>query len=238
MNLKESIRIIIKEELTLPFHLRRRLDKFPNYVRATYKWLNPAAFKDFNDFLDRVISSSTRDFVAEYSIYTDDPSYYENYSKMVEDFRNVAKNILMKKYYDEIYNYYKSQRKGIDETVQKILKEEAKKDMLIDMYITSLIKPENEFKLKHFKDSIEILNKRDMIIAIIFYDVRKDKMEVMVFDKIYGMIYNMFSMDGLEEIQKYLIKWFQENFDGLENLDEVSTFDDEEYAYLHEIHYN
>jgi hypothetical protein len=56
-------------------------------------------------------------------------------------------------------------------------------------------------------------------------------MDVWMEDSLYGEIYNMFSMNGFEDIQQHLIQWFQENFDGLGDIGEIFTFDNDEYVY-------
>lgn len=44
--------------------LKRNLDKLPMYIKSTCSWLNPKAFNSFEEFLQRVIFSSTRDFIS------------------------------------------------------------------------------------------------------------------------------------------------------------------------------
>jgi hypothetical protein len=53
----------------------------------------------------------------------------------------------------------------------------------------------------------------------------------MMEEKLYEGIYNLFSMDGIDEIQEHLVRWFKENFDGLDHITEVATFDNDEYVY-------
>jgi hypothetical protein len=38
-------------------------------------------------------------------------------------------------------------------------------------------------------------------------------------------------MDGFEEIQKHLKRWFSNNFDGLNDISEIDTFENDEYIY-------
>jgi hypothetical protein len=45
--------------------VKRRMDALIDYIEASYDWLSPRRFKDFDDFLERVVFSATRDFVAD-----------------------------------------------------------------------------------------------------------------------------------------------------------------------------
>lgn len=81
---------------------RRNLEKLPNYIRATYKWLNPKAFKDFEEFLNRVVFSATRDFIWEYTDESDD------YESLTIEFMKTVKKTIMDEYYSEILEYYNS----------------------------------------------------------------------------------------------------------------------------------
>lgn len=121
----------------------------------------------------------------------------------------------------------------IEETIKRILKEEFKKNILIDRYITSLIKPVGNFKegYNHDAGRFDITDSNDNLIATTFFNKRKEVMEVMVDESIWVAVSEMFSMDTWDEVNDSLVKWFQDNYDGLENLEEVTTFDNAEYAY-------
>jgi hypothetical protein len=56
-------------------------------------------------------------------------------------------------------------------------------------------------------------------------------MEVMIDESIWNFLSSMFSIDDWNEVNEHLVRWFQDNYDGLENLEEVNTFDNAEYAY-------
>lgn len=98
------MKYIITETQFKNVRLKRNLEKLPNFIRATYKWLNPKAFYNFDEFIDRVIFSSTRDFVAE---FIDDS---ESYLSTVETFQQNVKEIVMNEFYDEILNYFELYR--------------------------------------------------------------------------------------------------------------------------------
>ena len=103
---------------------------------------------------------------------------------------------------------------------------------VIDSYLTKTIKKLEPITSKHgghgrtdFKD------KAGYSKVIIFFNRHSQGMDVMIDDDLYGEIYDMFSLNGFDDIQKHLIQWFQENFDGLGDVGEISTFDNDEYAY-------
>lgn len=103
---------------------------------------------------------------------------------------------------------------------------------VIDSYLTKTIKGLEQTTSKHgghgrtdFKD------KSGNSKVIIFFNTHSQGMDVMMEDSLYGEIYNIFSLNGFEDIQQHLIQWFKENFDGLEDIEEISTFDNDEYVY-------
>lgn len=121
----------------------------------------------------------------------------------------------------------------LERTIKRILKEEFKKDKVIDRYITSLIKPVGNFKEGYNYDAgrFDITDNDDNLRATIFYNKRSEAMEVMIDEDIWSYVSSMFSMDDWNEVNEHLVRWFQDNHDGLENLEEVTTFDNAEYAY-------
>jgi hypothetical protein len=96
------MKIIITESQFVNLELRRNLNLLPQYIRSTYNWLNPKAFKDFDEFLERVIFSASRDYTSEFIVNKDD-----NYI-MWELLKPIVRDIVMNQYYDEILNYYNS----------------------------------------------------------------------------------------------------------------------------------
>lgn len=130
MNLKENIQRIIS--------VRRNLIKFPDFVRSTYRWLNCSAFKNFDDYLNRVIFSSIRDFIGEVrpcrEMDLDDDECFEVIKKVGE----ILKGIIMNEYYDEIFKYYQKEmgyKINIDENLKKIVSEKSDKTDLLQKYV-------------------------------------------------------------------------------------------------------
>lgn len=122
----------------------------------------------------------------------------------------------------------------LERTIKRILKEESKKDKVIDRYITSLIKPVGNFKEGYNYDAagrFDITDNDDNLRATIFYNKRSGAMEVMIDEDIWSYLSSMFSMETWDEVNDSLVKWFQDNYDGLEDIYEVVTFDNAEYAY-------
>lgn len=119
---------------------------------------------------------------------------------------------------------------NLEKTIRRILREESKKDKLIDRYITSLI---NHSSGKYNRDDkrFEMSDNDDNLNAIIFFNQQDDVMMVMIDDSIWEQVSDMFSIDDWNEMNDYLVKWFQDKFDGLEDLSEVITFDNAEFAY-------
>ena len=121
----------------------------------------------------------------------------------------------------------------LERTIKRILKEESKKDKIIDRYITSLIKPVGNFKEGYNPEAgrFDITDNDDNLRATIFYNKRSEAMEVMIDEDIWSYLSSMFSMETWDEVNDSLVKWFQDNYDGLEDIYEVVTFDNAEYAY-------
>ena len=116
-----------------------------------------------------------------------------------------------------------------------VLKEQSERDRLIDLYITKRI---NSFTVNKRGESkkgqvgrIDFVDKAGNPRVVIFFNRYNKENEVMIDDSLYGEIYNMFSMEGFNEIQRHLVKWFSSNFPMLKNIIEVYTFDNDEYVY-------
>lgn len=97
------MKIIITESQFVNLELRRNLNRLPQYIRSTYNWLNPKAFKDFDEFLERVIFSASRDYTSEFIVNKDD------YYTIWETLKPIVRDIVMNQFYDEIYEYYFNQ---------------------------------------------------------------------------------------------------------------------------------
>lgn len=121
------------------------------------------------------------------------------------------------------------------EKIKMVLKEQSERDRLIDLYITKRI---NSFTVNKRGESkkgqvgrIDFVDKAGNPRVVIFFNRVNRENEVLMEDSLYGEIYNMFSMDGFNEIQRHLVKWFSSNFPMLKNIIEVHTFDNDEYVY-------
>jgi len=95
------MKYLITEKQLKNLRLRRNMiEELPKYIRATYKWLNPKAFGNFDEFLNRVIFSAARDYTAE---NVENVEYYDVYVSQTQE---TVKEIIMDHYYDEILNYF------------------------------------------------------------------------------------------------------------------------------------
>ncbi len=104
MRLQETIRRILREEVKSTF-VKRRYDILRNYIRSVYNWLSPKAFKDFDEFIERVIFSTIRDFTSDEG--GDD---YDKILELREEIGDDIREIVMNEFRDEIYQYYKDNK--------------------------------------------------------------------------------------------------------------------------------
>ena len=92
---------LITEDQFENLRLRRNMiEQLPKYITSTFKWLNPKAFGNFDEFLNRVVFSAARDYTAE---NVENVEYYESNISQME---KVVREIIMDQYYDEILSYY------------------------------------------------------------------------------------------------------------------------------------
>jgi hypothetical protein len=104
MNLQENIhRIkqmmgINESNLTT---LKRRLSELPTYVKSAYTWLYPSAFRSFDDFLERVVFSTTRDFSS-----SDWKGTYDELLSVREKLQPFVKQYILDNLINEIREYY------------------------------------------------------------------------------------------------------------------------------------
>jgi hypothetical protein len=95
------MKYIITERQLKNLRVRRNIfDELPKYVTSTFKWLNPKAFNNFDEFIERVIFSATRDYVGE---FIDGPEEFDDLTNMIEP---TVRDMVMGRYYDEILDYY------------------------------------------------------------------------------------------------------------------------------------
>ena len=103
---------------------------------------------------------------------------------------------------------------------------------VIASYLTKTIKGlEQTTSKRGGHGRVDFKDKSGNSKVIIFFNRHSQGMDVMIEDSLYGEIYNIFSLNGFKDIQQHLIQWFKENFDGLDNIEEISTFDNDEYVY-------
>lgn len=106
MNLREDIdriRVVmgINESRELLI-VKRRMSALLDYIEASYDWLSPRAFADFDDYLKRVVFSATRDFVVD-----EIGGEYEDQLKIRDELRPVILELIKKhSIYNEIYDHY------------------------------------------------------------------------------------------------------------------------------------
>lgn len=82
--------------------VKRRMDAMLDYIEASYDWLSPRRFKNFDDFLERVIFSATRDFVAD-----EIGGEFEEQLKISEQLEPMIMELVKNhSIYDEIYDHY------------------------------------------------------------------------------------------------------------------------------------
>lgn len=97
------MKIIITERQSKNLTLRRGIvDELPKFVTSTFKWLNPKAFKNFDEFLERVIFSATRDYVGA---FIDSLEEFDELRNIIEP---TVREMVMGRFYDEILDYYNS----------------------------------------------------------------------------------------------------------------------------------
>jgi hypothetical protein len=99
--IKEVMGIINESYLT---RLKRRLSFFPDYVYLSYVWLNPKAFEDFDEFLDRVVFNTTIDLITnEYEFTRNDINQINAIQTEIEPY---VREYILKNHIDEIRDYY------------------------------------------------------------------------------------------------------------------------------------
>lgn len=91
---------------SIPSTIKRKLDILPNYIRSTYKWLDPKAFLNFDDYIERVIFSSTRDFIADNHHFTN----YDEYEKIADELYGTVRTYINENLMEEIMGYFVKSR--------------------------------------------------------------------------------------------------------------------------------
>ena len=61
------MKYIITESQLKNLRIRRNIPtELRKYITSSFEWLNPKAFNNFDEFLERVIFSATRDYVGAF----------------------------------------------------------------------------------------------------------------------------------------------------------------------------
>jgi hypothetical protein len=82
--------------------VKRRMDALLDYIEASYDWLSPRNFRDFDHFLKRVVFSATRDFV-----HDEIGGEYEDQLNIREELEPMILELIKKhSIHDEIYDHY------------------------------------------------------------------------------------------------------------------------------------
>lgn len=94
---------VINEDMDLS--IRRRIGSLPSYIKSSYAWLNPKAFVSFDEFIERVIFSTTRDFVADLAVRP-----YEEQLDIRDKVYPLVRKMVEDEFMDEIRGYFISER--------------------------------------------------------------------------------------------------------------------------------
>jgi hypothetical protein len=109
MNIQEDINRI-KQVMGLnesvPLTIKRKLDILPKYIRSTYKWLDANFFVSFDDYIERVAFSSTRDFVSDQF----ESSNYEEHGKITDNLMKFTLQYIKENLMEEIMDYFNKSR--------------------------------------------------------------------------------------------------------------------------------
>ena len=85
--------------------IKRRMDTLLDYIEASYDWISPRRFNNFDEFLKRVVFSATRDFVADHRYEMG--GEYEDQLKSREDLEPIILEFIKNHpIYDEIYDHF------------------------------------------------------------------------------------------------------------------------------------
>lgn len=98
------MKIIITESQLIKLALKRRLDELSKHIRNSYDWLNPKAFQTFDEFLERVIKNAAGQFISEEMNVIE----YDSFQYLRTTIEPIVRNLVVDKYYKEIFDYYNS----------------------------------------------------------------------------------------------------------------------------------
>lgn len=82
--------------------IKRRMDVFLEYIEDAYNWLSPRRFDNFDHFLQRVVFSALRDFIAE-----EIGGEFEDQSNISDELEPKVLELIKQHWiYDDIYDHY------------------------------------------------------------------------------------------------------------------------------------
>ena len=82
--------------------IKRRMDVFLDHLKSSYDWQSPRRFKDFDDFLERVVFAAARDF-----IHDEIGGEYDEQLRIRAKLEPILLNLVKKlPIYDDIYQHY------------------------------------------------------------------------------------------------------------------------------------
>jgi hypothetical protein len=114
----------------------------------------------------------------------------------------------------------------------KFIISESRMNQIIDNYLDMVINNLYATVSNHGGHGrLDLEDKEGNSLVVIFFNRYKQEMEVMMDVSLYSEIYHMFSMKEFDDIQQHLIRWFKDNYDGLDHITEVTTYDKEDYAF-------
>ncbi len=95
----ESTKLNESKEMAI---VKRRIEKLYDYIIDRAHWLVPSRFRDFEEYLHRVIFSATRDFIAN-----EIGGRYQDQDELREELDSMILELIMDHpIYDEIYDHY------------------------------------------------------------------------------------------------------------------------------------
>ena len=100
-DLQESIKKILRETVNESTVVRRRLAELPKHITSSYKWLDPKRFNNFDEFLNRVIFQTVRDFSSELGIQD-----YERIIEVREEIEPFVTQYINDNYLEDIKYYF------------------------------------------------------------------------------------------------------------------------------------
>ena len=90
---------------SIPKKVIRRLNDLDKYIKSSYTWLNPKAFQNFEEFVDRVVFGATREFVGD-ALMEDNQFTYDDLVKIRRKLEEHVNKIVVDNYLSELKTYY------------------------------------------------------------------------------------------------------------------------------------